>query len=118
MGKCQRQLEEKDGALLMRWTRVTIYTTVDGTEDELGNPVEDVEELYNGRARISPWTDESVQANGREVTKNEMQFAVPCDYEKLKNAKVLENNCKAFDITEVTELSPRWTLITAKRYST
>ena len=52
------------------------------------------------------------------MTKNEMQFAVPCDYEKLKNAKVLENNCKAFDITEVTELAPRWTLITAKRYNT
>ena len=32
----------------MRWTRVTIYTTVDGAEDELGNPVEDVDELYNG----------------------------------------------------------------------
>ena len=102
----------------MRWTRVTIYTTVSGTEDELGNPAEDVEELYNCRARIIPCTDLSVQANGREVTKNEMQFAVPCDYEKLKSAKVLENNCKAFDITEVTELAPRWTLITAKRYNT
>ncbi len=101
----------------MIWEQVTLYGESEtGREDELGNAVKEPVEIYNGRARHTPWTDQDILVNGRDVTMNEQQFAIPIDYEDIKNATVLEIDGYALDITQIIDLAPRWTIVQCKRY--
>ena len=101
----------------MIWEQVTLYGESEtGREDELGNAVKEPVEIYNGRARHTPWTDQDILVNGRDVTMNEQQFAIPIDYEAIKNATVLEIDGYALDITQIIDLAPRWTIVQCKRY--
>lgn len=102
----------------MTWEDVTVYGMIDGEEDELGNPEKIPDELWHGRGRYTPWTDSNVQAAGRDVTSNEMQYALPVDYETVKDAIKLECNFKTFDVTAVIKLTPRWTVIQVRRFET
>jgi len=99
------------------WEQVTLYGEEEtGEEDELGNVVKEPIEIYNGRARHTPWTDQNILVNGRDVTMNEQQYAIPIDYEDIKNATVLEIDFHALDITQIIDLAPRWTIVQCKRY--
>lgn len=101
----------------MIWEQVTLYGESETRrEDELGNAVKEPVEIYNGRARHTPWTDQDILVNGRDVTMNEQQFAIPIDYEDIKNATVLEIDGYALDITQIIDLAPRWTIVQCKRY--
>lgn len=101
----------------MIWEQVTLYGESEtGREDELGNAVKEPVEIYNGRARHTPWTDQDILVNGRDVTMNEQQFAIPIYYEDIKNATVLEIDGYALDITQIIDLAPRWTIVQCKRY--
>ena len=45
----------------MIWEQVTLYGESEtGEEDELGNVVKEPIEIYNGRARHTPWTDQDI----------------------------------------------------------
>ena len=101
----------------MIWEQVTLYGESEtAEEDELGNVVKEPVEIYNGCARHTPWTDQDILVNGRDVTMTEQRYVIPIDYEDIKNATVLEIDGYALDITQIINLAPRWTIVQCKRY--
>lgn len=101
----------------MIWEQVLLYGESEtGEEDELGNVVKEPIEIYNGRARHTPWTDQDILVNGRDVTMTEQRYAIPIGYEDIKNATILEIDGYALDITQIINLTPRWTVVQCKRY--
>lgn len=99
----------------MMWKRGAVYALTDsGNEDELGNPIKGRSVLWSGDMRFTPWTDDDITVNGRDVTKNEQRYAIPAPYETVKNAEQAELDGVMLSITSVSDLGPRWTMIQVK----
>ena len=100
----------------MMWKQGTLYAFVAGGEDELGNAIKEKVTLWSGQLRFTPWTDEDIAVNGREVTQDEQRFILPVLYETVKNAEQVELDGVLLNITAVSDLSPRWTMIQVRVY--
>lgn len=101
----------------MIWKHGTLYALAEtGEEDELGNPVVGQAVLWSGEIRFTPWTDEDVTVNGRDVTRNEQRYAIPVSYEAIKNAEQIELDGVMLNITAVSDLGPRWAMIQTEVY--
>lgn len=101
----------------MTWKQGTLYATEKtGEEDELGNPVKERKLLWTGQLRFTPWTDNDIVVNGRDVTSNEQQYAVPVPYEAIRQAEKAELDGFMLNVTSVSDLGPRWTMIQVKVY--
>lgn len=99
----------------MTWKQGTLYAMVEtGDEDELGNPVKIQELLWVGQLRFTPWSDEDISINGREVTMNEQRFAVPVPYGSIKEAEQAELDGDVLHVTSISDLGPRWTTVQVK----
>lgn len=102
----------------MIWKPCTLEALTGQTEDALGNLVgsewETLEETF---ARFTPWTDEQVALEGRDVTRNEQRFALRIPYNrfpgKATHAVIAGRRQK---IKEVIDLCPRYTVIQVKVY--
>lgn len=66
--------------------------------------------------RNTPWTDEQIKLEGREVTENIQQFILRLPYEQLpkESTHISVNGGILQEIDRVVDLSPRWTLIRVK----
>lgn len=97
----------------MIWKPCILYAETADYEntDELGNPTKGTEQVWSGKIRFTPWTDQQIALEGREVTKNEQLYAVPVAYETVKSVKWAELDSALLKVKEVTDLSPRWSVI-------
>lgn len=96
----------------MMWKQGIVYALEDsGNEDELGNPIKEQSILWSGGLRFTPWTNDDIAVNGREVTMNEQRYAIPVPYETIKHADQVELDNVILNITSVSDLGPRWTII-------
>ena len=102
----------------MIWKPCTVYAeTIDyENTDELGNPSNGTEQVWTGSARFTPWTDQQIALEGREVTKNEQLYAVPVSYGTVAFARKAEIDGVMMKVIEVTDFSPRWSVIRVKVY--
>lgn len=102
----------------MIWKNCTLYAEIIDAEntDELGNPIKETEQVWAGQVRFTPWTDQQIALEGRDVTKNEQLYAVPAAYNDIWNAKKAELDGKTLKVIEVTDLGPRWSVIRVKVY--
>ena len=55
----------------MIWKTCRLLAKKQTGEDALHNPQYDYEAVKETRARVTPWTDEQIALEGREVTRNE-----------------------------------------------
>lgn len=101
----------------MKWKSCQLQIITNQTEDALGNMTggewETVKDTY---CRFTPWTDEQIAMDSRNVTKNEQRFAIPipyCRFPKCTHAVIDGVRQK---ITETIDLSPRYTLIQVEVY--
>lgn len=111
----------------MKWKSCRLQIITNQTEDALGNMTggewKTVKDTY---CRFTPWTDLQVslgnisQQNSsygsRNATKNEQRFAIPvpyCRFPKCTHAVIDGVRQK---ITEIIDLSPRYTLIQVEVY--
>jgi hypothetical protein len=60
--------------------------------------------------------DQQIALEGREVTKNEQLYAVPVSYDVVAFVKKAEVDGVMMKVIEVTDLSPRWSVIRVKVY--
>lgn len=101
----------------MKWEECTLVGRKQTGEDELGNPLFSVSDIKTCKARFTPWTNEEIQLEDREVTKNErkllLRLSFP-DYPSTCSGFIVEG--EEYEITKVIDLSPRFVLIHAKRY--
>lgn len=101
----------------MIWKPCILYAETSSEEtDDLGNPIKGTEQVWTGEARYTPWTDQQIALEGREVTKNEQLYAVPVSYGTVSMVRKAEIDGMMMKVIEVTDLSPRWTVIRVKVY--
>ena len=102
----------------MIWKPCILYAEVADYEntDELGNPAKGTEQVWSGKARFTPWTDQQIALEGRDVTKNEQQYAVPVSFDVASFARKAEIDGVMMKVIEVADMSPRWSVIRVKVY--
>lgn len=102
----------------MKWVSCVLYAeTIDYEHaDELGNPAKGTEQVWSGTARHTPWTDQQIALEGREVTKNEQLYAVPVSYDIIAFVRKAEIDGVMMKVIEVTDFAPRWSVIRVKVY--
>lgn len=68
----------------MIWKKCLLQRAADTTKDELGNEVVGAwKTVKKTVCRFTPWMDEQIALEGREVTKHEQQYLVPIPYCKF-----------------------------------
>lgn len=102
----------------MIWRACVLVGARQEGEDELGNPKFEEIQLKTTLARISPWTNEEIQIEGREVIKNEQKILLRlphsiycgCGCTKIRFDK------KEYEVLKDVDLFPRYTLLRVKSY--
>lgn len=102
----------------MIWKMCRLKKRADGTKDALGNLVGGAwETVAEKRCRYTPWTNEQIAVEDQKVTRNEQQFIFPVPVARFPACTHAEiDGGPLHEITMVSELSPRWTLIRVKAY--
>lgn len=102
----------------MIWEKCVLYAeTIDCEDtDELGNPNKGTKQVWAGNARFTPWSDQQITLEGRDVTKTEQLYAVPVDYDIIKNVVSAELDGVKLKVIEVTAQAPRWSVLRVRKY--
>lgn len=99
----------------MIWKTCILKAKQSEGTDALGNPVlQSWQTVAETKARHTPWTDEQIALEGREVTRTEQRFLLPIPRASIPDFQRAEIGGIAYDITEVIDLAPRWTVIQGK----
>lgn len=101
----------------MIWKPCLLQKLVGQEEDELKNPVggewQTVKETV---ARFTPWTNEQIALEGREVTRNEQRFMIPVPFAAFPECTHAMIGGIRQEITQKMDLTPRYTVIQVKVY--
>lgn len=96
----------------MIWKRCQLQLITGQTEDDLGNMTggnwQTVQETV---CRLTPWTDEQIALEGREVTRNEQRVVTPIPFAQFPSCTHAVIDGHRQKITQVIDLSPRYTVI-------
>ena len=85
-------------------------------EDALQNPIYEWKTVMETKARFTPWTDEQIALDDRDVTKNEQRFIIPLLRSRIPVCQKAVIDGVEQEITQLIDLSPRWTAIQVKVY--
>lgn len=100
----------------MRWKECILLAKRKVGTDKLGNDQYEFRVVGNTVCRFSPWTNDQIAIEGREVTKNEQRYVIPIDYCHFPVCQKVRIDSREYDITQVIDLSPRYTAIQVKLY--
>lgn len=101
----------------MIWKPCQLQAITGQSEDALGNPTGgEWETIKNTFARFTPWTDEQIALEGREVTKNEQRFVIPIPFASFPDCTHAVIDGRRQQITEKIDLAPRYTVLQVKVY--
>lgn len=101
----------------MIWKSCVLYAKQPtGKRDKLGNEIYERVKVMETFARFTPWTDEQIAAEERNVTKNEQIFVLPISPKNFPKCYEAEINGVRQKITKKIELSPRYIAIQVKAY--
>lgn len=101
----------------MIWKNCVLQHAANTTKDELGNEVVNAWKVVKRTVcRFTPWTDEQIALDGREVAKHEQHYLVPIPYCKFPKCERVVLDGHIMDIVSTTDLSPRFTLLRVKSY--
>lgn len=83
------------------------------TDSRLGSklPTGTFDIITEADCRFTPWSNEDVAVEGRDVTRNEQRYALPIPYDTAKNATHAELDGVLLKVKQVIDLSPRWSLL-------
>lgn len=101
----------------MIWKPCQLQVIAGQERDELGNVAggtwQTVKETV---CRYSPWTEEQIALEGREVTRNEQRFVIPIPFEAFPFCTHAVLNGIRQEIIQRIDLSSRYTIIQVKVY--
>ena len=100
----------------MIWKTCRLLAKKQTGEDALHNPQYDYEAVKETRVRVTPWTDEQIALEGREVTRNEQRCLIPIPFSMFPECQKAEIDGRVQEITKVIDLSPRYTAIQVRIY--
>ena len=98
----------------MMWQTITFLEKTEGDKDARGNPVITWEEGPKALARLTPWSDVQLAMTGRTVTSDEQRYAVRIPYDRIKSMRRVKVDSIIYDITEMIDVKPRYTIIGVK----
>lgn len=100
----------------MMWKECHLLERKKTGTDALGNDTYDFQEVMRTTCRFSPWTNDQIALEGRDVTRNEQQYIVPIPYFAFPSCQKAEIDGMRREITQVIDLSPRYTMIRVRSY--
>lgn len=101
----------------MIWESCQLQVLTGQTKDTLGNMVGgEWQTVKNTYARFTPWTDEQIALEGRDVTKNEQRFAIPIPFGHFPNCTHAVISGYRQKINQKINLAPRYTVIQVRIY--
>ncbi len=100
----------------MMWKECYLLERKKTGTDALGNDTYDFQEVMMTACRFSPWTNDQIALEGRDVTTNEQQYVVPIPYFAFPSCQKAEIDGMRREITQVIDLSPRYTMIRVRSY--
>ena len=100
----------------MIWKRCLLQAKEQVGEDALNNPQYEWKTVKKTQARATPWTNEQIALEGRDVTRNEQRLIIPIPYHSFPKCQRAVIDGKEQEITQVIDLPPRWTVIQVKMY--
>lgn len=98
----------------MIWKTCTLYRKIETDKDILGNPIYTDEVVMETKARHTPWSNEQISLEGREVTSNTELYALrtktlpECDLAEIDGIKR--------KIEKVIDLNPRYIVVQVRKY--
>lgn len=96
----------------MIWKECLLQKKTGQTEDALGNLVGgEWKTVLETSCRFTPWTDEQILVDTRDITKNEQRFAIPIIYEEFPDCTHAVIDGVRQKIKEAVDLTPRYTVI-------
>lgn len=100
----------------MIWKACRLEAKVEGDKDALGNPQVNWEKVTETKARTTPFDNIQTLLEQREVTSDMQSFAIPLRYEVFPECQRAVIDDRTYDIEEIIDLSPRYTVIVCKVY--
>lgn len=100
----------------MIWKQCRLLAKNQVGKDVLHNPQYDYAVVKETIARSTPWTDEQISLEGREVTRNEQRFLLPIPFSAIPECQRAEIDGCIQEITQMIDLSPRYTVIQVRCY--
>ena len=101
----------------MIWKPCLLQKITGQTEDVLGNMVGgEWETVIETSCRFTPWTDNQVALEGREVTQNEQRFVIPIWYKDFPECTHAVIDGIRQKIKQTIDLTPRFTVIQVEVY--
>lgn len=100
----------------MKWEKATLIANVKSSEDELGNSVFEQSEILTVNARFSPWTENQIALEGRDITSSEMRVIIPISYSALPKFDKIKIKNILYLVKQKMDLSPRFTMLQIKEY--
>lgn len=101
----------------MIWKSCDLQIQENQTVDALGNPTgTSWNTVKKTVCRFTPWTDEQISLESREVTRNEQRFAIPISFADFPKCSHVVIDGIRQEITQKIDLTPRYTVIQVKVY--
>lgn len=101
----------------MIWKECLLQKKTDQTEDALGNLVGgEWTTVLDTFCRFTPWTDDQIALEGREVTRNEQRFAIPIPFASFPDCSHAVIDGVRQKIAQTIDLTPRYTVIQVEVY--
>ena len=101
----------------MIWKECLLQKKTGQTEDALGNLVGgEWSTVLKTSCRATPWTDQQILVDTRDITKNEQRFAIPIIYEEFPDCTHAVIDGVRQKIKETIDLTPRYTVIQVEVY--
>lgn len=101
----------------MKWEDCTLVGRNQTGKDALGNPIFEKTVIKTCKARFTPWTNDEIQIEGREVTKNERKLLLRISFLEFPECSTAKIGDETYSIKLVSDLSPRFVLLHVKKYN-
>ena len=98
----------------MIWKECILYDEEIKDKDALGNDITEPVISLITKCRSTPWTDAEIGLYGAEITKNEQRFIIR--EKPVQMPKYARIDGAMQEVTEMIDLSPRWTALQVKAY--
>lgn len=101
----------------MIWKPCQLQIRIGQEKDQLGNMTGgEWETMQDTFARFTPWTDDQIALEGREVTRNEQRFVIPIPFMEFPECTHAVLDGIRQKITQKIDLTPRYTVIQVAVY--
>lgn len=100
----------------MIWKPVTLINRTETGKDALGNPAYEESPGSQFLARFTPWDAQDIALEGREVTVNQRKLLIRISRTEFPDCQKVQFEGEVYQVMQITDLSPRFTLLYVKKY--